>query len=328
MMKVKKSKNKKFIITSLLMIAVFSILIFAFPSQYKKTLSAIKNAGSGLAAVVLSHNPRTILAMKASYDGNMSYPKAQKKVRILIVPGHEPNYGGAEYGTAKERDINDELGQYLMQYLNSDSHFEVYITRDSKGWDSIFANYFSKNLSDIKEWKSESQEQMKEAISSGSTTKTTSMVYHNDAPKDVAIRLYGVTKWANENNMDIVLHLHINDYVGHGAGVPGKYTGFALYVPSQEYLNHDTSRAVAQSIFDRLSKSYKISNLRGESTGIVDDPDLIATGANNTADAASVLVEYGYIYEPQFILTELKTPALQNMAYQTYLGLKDFFKNN
>jgi len=43
-------------------------------------------------------------------------------------------------------------------------------------------------------------------------------------------------------------------------------------------------------------------------------------------DAASMLIEYGYIYETQFTDKSLRSKALQDLAFQTYLGLQDFFE--
>ncbi|MDE1971230.1 MAG: hypothetical protein KGI50_06690 [Patescibacteria group bacterium] len=57
----------------------------------------------------------------------------------------------------------------------------------------------------------------------------------------------------------------------------------------------------------------------------MDDPELIAIGANNTSDAASMLIEYAYIYEPQLIDPNLRNMAIKDLAFQTYLGLQDFF---
>jgi len=38
-----------------------------------------------------------------------------------------------------------------------------------------------------------------------------------------------------------------------------------------------------------------------------------------------MLIEYGYIYEPQFADPATRSFALKDLAYQTYLGLEDFF---
>ena len=90
-------------------------------------------------------------------------------------------------------------------------------------------------------------------------------------------------------------------------------------------MNSTTTKAVAETVFKRLAKYNGVSDLAGESAGIVEEPDLIAIGVNNTSDAASLLIEYGYIYEPQFTNPDTQPLAIQDLAFQTYLGLEDFF---
>jgi hypothetical protein len=82
---------------------------------------------------------------------------------------------------------------------------------------------------------------------------------------------------------------------------------------------------VADTIFKRLSRYTPVSDLLGESGGIIDEPELIAIGSNNTADSASLLIEYSYIYEPQFQERELRSAVIHDLAFQTYLGVHDFF---
>src|SRR3954465_1943136 len=40
-----------------------------------------------------------------------------QKIRILIVPGHEPNFGGAEYRDLKERDMTLALADNVKTYF-------------------------------------------------------------------------------------------------------------------------------------------------------------------------------------------------------------------
>lgn len=249
----------------------------------------------------------------------------QRKIRILVVPGHEPDYGGAEFGNIKERDLVVELGQDLERFLKTDNDYQVFITRDTQAWSPIFADYFKNNWNDIVAWKKAARKEMSRLISAGTTTIPVPAVSHNNIPADVAIRLYGINKWANENNIDLVIHVHINDYWGYPANVPGKYSGFVIYLPAQQYSNSTTTNAVAEAVFNRLAKYNPVSNLRQESAGLVSDSELIAVGANNTSDAANMLIEYDYIYEPQFVNPKIRGLALKDLAYQTYLGLQDFF---
>lgn len=310
-------------VTSLIIylsVLVFLIILFiySFPAEVEKIKVTIKNTGSQLASVIV-HNFRSIAEIKKSYSSS------KDKVNILIVPGHEPNFGGAEFSNLKEREMNVELGEYLTEFLLQDSNYKVFVTRDNNYWTMDFNNYFNKNWDDIVKWTESSKEEFLSLVSMGSTTQTFSKVFHNDAPPDVALRLYGINKWSNENEMDIAIHIHFNDNRRKDTSVPGKYSGFSIYVPSSQYGNSDTTKTIASSLFNRLSKYNSVSNLPGEIDGIIDEPELIAVGSNNTADAASVLIEYGYIYEPQFKDSESRSKAIKDLAYQTYLGLHDFF---
>ncbi len=150
-------------------------------------------------------------------------------------------------------------------------------------------------------------------------------VEHNKAPEPVALKLFGINKWANDNDVDIVLHVHFNDYPGRLQDGEGKYSGFVVYIPEGQYANASGSKAVAEKVYGRLAKLYPHSNLPGEHTGIVEDQELIAIGSNNTLKAASMLIEYGYIYEPAFSHPDLQRVVLPDLALQTYLGIMDFF---
>ena len=293
--------------------------IYIFPNQLRSTLSAIKDAGIQLASVILSHNFRSIAEIKSNYND------PQRKVRVLIVPGHEPNYGGAEFNGLKERDMTVELGQDLQKLLESNSHYQVFVARDTNSWSPEISAYYKNNWNDIVEWTAASREEFSRLVSVGLTTRTYSTVTHNDAARDVALRLYGLTKWSNENNIDIAIHIHFNDNRRPNVSKPGNYSGFSMYVPAAQYGNSTTTKVIADSILKRLAKYNPISDSPGETNGIIDEPELIAVGSNNTADAASILIEYSYIYEPQLQDPQVRSMAIKDLAFQTYLGLQDFF---
>ena len=309
---------------------LFTLFVFGLPwaaTQYPDTVlsvaAAIQDVGSQLAAVILSHNPKTIVQIQSKYVP-IPTPEAPK-VRILIVPGHEPDFGGAEYSSIKERDMTVMLGDDIKTLLDKNNHYQAFETRSYHSWTPDFQSYFDNSWADIVAWQKASHQEFSQLISAGSVKKTSASVYHNVAPAKVATHLFGITKWANENNIDITIHIHFNDVPGHDRNSPGKNTGFTIYVPEKQYSNSTTTKAVAETIFKRLAKYNPVSDLAGESEGIVEEPDLIAVGVNNTSDAASLLIEYGYIYEPQFNNPATQALAIQDLAYQTYLGLEDFF---
>ena len=277
------------------------------------------------AAVMLAHNTVTIAELHSDYQ---AAPAQWKTVNVVIVPGHEPDYGGAQFGTLYERDLVVELSQDLQTFLQAKSNYRVFVTRTTQAWNPTLADYFAADWNAIAAWEQASAEQMSYLVSIGSTTEPIAPIDHLSVPADVALRLYGITKWANENGTDIEIHVHLNDDPDHAALVAGKYTGFAIYVPAGQYYNSTTTQAVANAVYRRLAAYNPVSDLPGESGGIIDDPELIAVGANNTADAASMLIEYSYVYEPQFADPSVRSMALKDLAYQTYLGLEDFFNQS
>ncbi len=252
-------------------------------------------------------------------------PQTGRKVKILIVPGHEPNYGGAEYGALKERDMNVDLALRLAEHFKSNSHFDISLTRDKNIWNPELESYFKNNWQAIIDFSKLKKSEMEKLVLDGRLAKVNG-VAHPVVSSDVATRLYGINKWASENDVDLLVHIHFNDYPRARADRPGKYWGFTIYVPEQQYSNSLATREVAKHVLDELSKGFTISNFPKEESGIVESPDLIATGNANTVDGASLLIEYGYIYRPVFQDEEQSEKFMEEMAERTYLGLVDFFQ--
>lgn len=301
-------------------------MAYNYPAETKYIFSSIENVGSQLAAVFVSHNPKTVADLQSRYNSSKTSTPAipVKKVRILLVPGHEPDYGGAEYGDLKERNLTVELAYDLKQFLSTNDRYEVFVTRDARSWSPAFAEYFRTGWNDIVAWQKAHKDEISSLARVGKFRPAAPEVIHQTVPSEVAYRIYGINKWVDENDIDIAIHIHFNDYPGHGRG-PGEYSGFTIYVPQKEYDNSPTTKALSGTIFKRLSKYSPTSDLPGESGGVVEDQDLIAVGAYNSVDAASMLIEYGYIYESQFTNESLRATALKDLAFQTYLGLQDFF---
>lgn len=303
----------------------FLVMSFSFVFYLAAKSSGGKFVNDQVSSVMLVRKPKTIAQIQQRYN---TAPVTNSKVKILLVPGHEPGYGGAEYKSLKERDMTLELSEQLQGFFENNSRFETFTTRTATAWNPEFDTYFKTNWDAIIDWRKASHEEVSRLISIGSMAQTEESVGHNVAPQNVAVRLYGITKWANEHDIDIEIHIHFNDDRGHGPKTPGKYSGFAIYVPVDQYYNSTSTKAIANTVYKRLTKYNPVSNLPGESEGIIDEPDLIAVGSNNTADSASMIIEYSYIYEPQFENKETRSLTIRDMAYQTYLGLQDFFDPN
>jgi N-acetylmuramoyl-L-alanine amidase len=245
------------------------------------------------------------------------------EIKILLVPGHDLDFPGAVYEDITEQEINLELANALKGFLEEENAVKVYITRDSHGYKHEFEKYFEDNVDKINRFRAAYKALNQEQIWSGDMEEIQG-VDHNTVSGEVAYRLYGINKWANDNEIDIVVHVHFNDYPGR-RGVGGKYNGFSIYIPQRNYRNHDSSLYIANKVRDTLNDFVLESNLPVEEDIIIEDTHLIAVGASNTLDSASVLVEYSYIYEPQIVDRRSREIVLREMAYKTYLGLKDVF---
>jgi N-acetylmuramoyl-L-alanine amidase len=314
--------NKPFIIAFLaLSILGTPWLINSFPRTAYYLDNAFNYVDRNIATVFLN-KPITISELQNKYN---STPVTKAKIRVLVMPGHEPNYGGAEYRDLKEREMTVELAEYLRAFLSNNPHYEVVVPRDKNGWNPTFQKFFDERWEDIVLFLKNNKNEMIRLVNNGAVTRVYDGVGHNAVPNDVAIRLYGINKWVNENKIDIAIHIHFNDYPRRYQSQPGKYNGFAIYVPERQYANSTTTLAIADKVFKRLAKYNAISNLPREDSGVVEEQELIAIGSHNTLDAPSMLIEYGYIYEPQFNDPKIKDATMKDLAFQTYLGLQDFF---
>ncbi len=242
-----------------------------------------------------------------------------EKVKVLIMPGHEPSFGGTELGALKERDLMVEVADELATYLRQDPHLEVFVARTNESWAPELSTYFEDEWRAIERFVSSAKRAMNLLLKKETIEARTFEVAHNTAPSDVALRLYGLSKWANENEYDIALHLHLNDNPG-----ASNHSGFAVYIPDSQYGNAESSRALGTSIANELNQFNASSTLPIENYAIVEDQSLIALGARGTAEFASVLIEYAYIYETKIANASARPPVLRDFAYQTYRGVRDF----
>ncbi len=248
-------------------------------------------------------------------------------VRILIVPGHDLLSRGAAFRGQTEESLTRELGQELENILLVDGRFEVITARDftSGQYTDEFAAYFASAETQIKRFRTSVQETMDRLVKSGRIEETKPVMKHNFAAEDVSLKLYGINKWANENNIDLALHIHFNDYPRRDTRVAGRYKGFAIYAPERQFGNSGDSRKVAQDIFQSLSYVAATSTFPLESAGIIETQDLIAAGSYNSQTHPALLIEYGYIYEPKFSVEGRRGKSLPILAEATYRGIVRHF---
>lgn len=246
-------------------------------------------------------------------------------IKILLVPGHDNQVWGAQYGNLKEADMNLVLATKIYNILKQDKRFDVYITRDSNGYTKEFAD-FSTQKGSILAFEQNAKALMHNEIADGSFVVEPNTPHHT-VNTDVALRLYGFNKWADENNIGAMIHIHFNDYPLPTKWTIGKYKGFAIYMPNNQFPNAAKSADLAKSIFKELHKKYITSTWKQEMGGLVPDQQLIAIGANGTLDASvrSVLVEYSYIYEKKLRTRSTRLQAYTDMANLTVVGIKNYF---
>ncbi len=220
--------------------------------------------------------------------------------------------------------MNLRLGTELYNILKKDKRFKVYITRDSSGYTKDFADYFSTNQQEIISFRENAKKMIVDSVENGSFIEKES-VPHVTVNEYMSIILYGINRWANENKMDAVIHIHFNDYPREQKWTIGKYKGFAIYIPDEQLANSKESVALAGSIFKQLKTKYIPSTYEKEISGLVPDQSLIALGSNNTLAQAvrSVLIEYGYIY--RFKDRIMRHKAYGIMANLTAQGIKKYF---
>jgi len=253
----------------------------------------------------------------------------QQPIRILIVPGHEPGYGGAEYQGVYERELTVEIADQLAAYLRQNPKLQVIVARSTTAWNPDIGDYFDSQWRSIQKFVTTQKKGMAKLTKKGTieTRSSDEQVDHAKAPDDVALRLYGIGKWANENDIDVVVHLHINDTPDHGPNDPSPNSGFAVYVPDAQYGNAAASRPLGEAIARYLSAMNATSSLPIENQGVVEDQDLIALGANGTLFIPSVLIEYSYITESKLTHPEVRSVVTNDFAYDTYLGIQSYLQN-
>lgn len=251
------------------------------------------------------------------------------KVKILIVPGHDNKNFGGSFRDLREADLVLGITKELLVFFLKDDRFEVTSARNT--WTGEYApefsSYFETQKDAIRKFRDDSQAIMR-ALLTARIAEDKSTQNHAFAEESASLQLYGINKWANEHDIDIVLHVHLNDYPRPYRAASGEYSGFSVYVPESQYPNAFASKDFAQPIFDELRRYVIPSDLPFEGAGIVEDQELIAVGANGSREGASILIEYGFIYEPQFVRASVRTPAFRELASLTYYGIKKYFEGS
>ncbi len=301
---------KSFFILLLILIAIFTIWLLPdehgdYPVAFERLVSQVFKE---------TVTPESI---KERYQAG--------ELTILLVPGHDPEYPGAEVGDLKESELTLDLATKIKADLEKIGGWKVLSTRNftTGKYEPEFATYFEREREAINSFRSQLRHEFASLLASGEVAPPEQEVYHNFAPTEVATRLYGINRWSNDHNVDLTLHLHFNDYPGRGR--TPRYGGFSIYIPERQLPNARVSRELAETIQRELTQIMPISNLPSEAGSPVEDQELIAVGANGSRLSAALLVEYGYLYESQFKNKVIREAVLTDLAHRTVRGLATYF---
>lgn len=280
--------------------------------------------------VFISLSPRFSLAQTLPQNGPEKYQTGQT-VKILIIPGHDKKYSGAYFRGVSEQEINLRLAEKIKTELMRDPLLDVTVTRDANGYIPIIQEYFDNNEKSINRF-IETHKKKTAELKAEDGFDMDVQVPHADALPMVAYQLYGVNKWAEENNFDIILNIHFNDDTAHASGAVGDFSGFVVYVPDENLLNHKDGDILGAAIGARMNQTFPVSNMpleaeKADLGGVIPDFHLIALGSNRTLKIPSVLVEYSYIYEPHLV-PELFDLSSFVMARATTRGVYDYLNGS
>lgn len=304
-------KNAKYIIPTILVLCIFSI-----PFTISSSSLSSRNPFQTFKTI------EDILEKRKRYFTPASIFVPDRIFKVLIVPGHDDEYSGAVYGGVEEVELNRLVAQKLFEYLNKEPGMQPILAHEENRYNPFLEFYFSKYKNDIESFMEKSKRDFTKKLKKEDAELEDSG-FHNAAMPDARFRLYGINWWSNQNQIDLVIHIHFNDYADR-KGKEKKYNGFSIYTPGEFFGNYKLSNAVAYSIFDELKKIRPISNLPYEEEGVIEGHELIAVGSNESLYAGSVLIEYGYIYEDIFQDEEKRDVAFDYLAYSTYVGIKNF----
>lgn len=306
--------RKLLTITGILISGIFLVSI---------TLTSLEISPREMFAGIYFVESTTTAELQTTYN---NAKRINKPFSILVVPGHTKTSGGTNFRGVSEADINVEIGTLIVTELNRDPAISAKLARTDSGFAPELQNYFDTQREDILNFANYNKS-ITSALMKNGLIDSRKNVEHLDAPANAVIQLYGINKWANENSVDLVIHIHFNDHPGRRYNLPGKYSGFAIYVPESQYSNAKVSQDVALSISEKLKGYSAVSDMPKESA-VVEDQELIAIGSNNTLDPAGILIEYGYIYESQYYVQEVRGLAFQDLAVLTAQGVFNFLNSS
>ena len=241
-----------------------------------------------------------------------------EKIKILVVPGHTDDFPGSIYRGVKEVTLNRIVANDLFNILKDDQRFEVEIFEMDN---EVFKQ--TGDSEEIQEFK-DGHQRLERLFKENNKDFVLNTNLYSDTEEEVIDTLYGINLWLNKNDYDIVIHVHFNNYDRVNKNQPGEFEGFSIYVPYHNYSNGIASQKLADQIFVSLGDVLTKSDLLQGDRKSIESDNLIALGAFNTLETASVLIEYGFIYEDKFLNGNKE--IFHSAAQKTYEGILEFLK--
>ncbi|WP_300368918.1 N-acetylmuramoyl-L-alanine amidase [Brachyspira sp.] len=252
-----------------------------------------------------------------------------KKIKVLIDPGHNAATKGALGYLGYEYYVNLRVARELAKILSEDDRFEYFMSRDGA--------YYSRP---IKEYMTNNYEELLGIYN----TKVKGEERVGNLTRYQTLELYAIRHYAIDNNFDLLLSIHF-DYMPY-ISRRNKTSGFHVIV-SPYNREFPASMQVAYKLSERMQEKYKISPIIGHDRilpnsvwkfydreelinnaislrGLILIGDAFENAYNKQEikkDVPSVLIESAFIHELQF--GSIK--AIKELANQMYKALVDVY---
>ncbi len=252
-----------------------------------------------------------------------------KKIRILIDPGHNAATKGALGYLGYEYYVNLRVARELAKILSEDDRFEYFLSREGAYYSRPIKEYMTNNYAELL---------------GIYNTKVKGEERTGNLTRYQTLELYAIRHYAIDNNFDLLLSIHFDymPYISRRA----KTSGFHVIV-SPYNREFPASMQVAYKLSERMQEKYKISPIIGHDRvlpnsvwkfydkeelinnaislrGLIVIGDAFENAYNKQEikkDVPSVLIESAFIHEWQF--GSIK--AIRELANQMYKALVDVY---
>ena len=252
-----------------------------------------------------------------------------KKIRILIDPGHNAATKGALGSLGYEYYMTLRVGRELAKILSEDSRFEYFLSRDGAYYSRPIKEYMTNNY---------------EKLLGIYNTKIEDQYRNGNLTRYQTLELYAIRHYAIDNNFDLLISLHF-DYMPY-ISRRRKTSGFHVIV-SPYNREFAASMQVAQRVSKRMQEEYNISPIIGHDAVLPDSvwkfydkDELIDEGISLRGlivigdafehtynkqemkkDVPSIMIESAFIHEAKFGSTK----EIKELANQIYKALVDIY---